>query len=91
VEGETMGETEIGKVTHYFTHLDVAAIVITSGELKVGDTIHIKGHTSDFTTTVRSMQIEHKQVEVAKVGDSIGIKVPEHAREHDQVFLVTAD
>ncbi|MBN1919576.1 MAG: hypothetical protein JW889_16900 [Verrucomicrobia bacterium] len=86
-----MGETEIGKITHYFSHLNVAAIAITSGELKVGDTIHIKGHTSDFTTTVRSMQIEHEQVQVAKPGDNIGIKVPEHVREHDVVFLVAAD
>jgi len=86
-----MGETQIGRVTHYFSHLNVAAIVITSGELKVGDTIHIKGHTSDFTTTVRSMQVEHKEVQAAKVGESIGVRIPEHAREHDQVFLVTAD
>ena len=86
-----MGETEIGRVTHYFNHISVAAIEITSGELKVDDTIHIKGHTSDFTTTVRSIQIEHAQVPVAKVGDSIGIKVPEHVREHDQVFLVTPE
>jgi translation elongation factor EF-1alpha len=91
VEGKAMGEQEIGRITHYFTHLGVAAIVITGGELKVGDTIHVKGHTSDFTTTVLSMQIEHKEVQAAKVGESIGIKVPEHAREHDQVFLVTAD
>ena len=86
-----MGETQIGRVTHYFSHLNVAAIVITSGELKVGDTTHIKGHTSDFTTTVRSMQVEHKEVQAAKVGESIGVRIPEHAREHDQVFLVTAD
>jgi len=86
-----MGETQIGRVTHYFSHLNVAAIVITSGELKVGDTIHIKGHTSDFTTTVGSMQVEHKEVQAAKVGESIGVRIPEHAREHDQVFLVTAD
>lgn len=86
-----MGETEIGRVTHYFSKIGVAALEITSGELKVGDTIHIKGHTSDFTTTIESMQIEHDQVPVAKVGDSIGIKVPDHAREHDQVFVVTPD
>lgn len=86
-----MGETEIGKVTHYFNHLNVAAIVVTAGELNVGDTIHIKGHTSDFTTTVESIQIEHEQVQTAKAGDNIGVKVPEHAREHDQVFVVTAD
>jgi len=75
-----MGETEIGRVTHYFSKIGVAALEITSGELKVGDTIHVKGHTSDFTTTIESMQIEHDQVQVAKVGDSIGIKVPDHAR-----------
>jgi len=86
-----MGETEIGAVTHYFNHINVAAINITAGELKVGDTIHIKGHTSDFTTTIESMQIEHQQVQTAKPGDSIGIKVPEHARQHDQVFLVTPE
>jgi len=86
-----MAETEIGRVTHYFNHINVAAIEITAGELKVGDTIHIKGHTSDFTTTVESIQIEHEQVQVAKVGDSIGIKVPEHAREHDSVYVVTPE
>jgi translation elongation factor EF-1alpha len=86
-----MGETEIGRVTHYFSKIGVAALEITAGELKVGDTIHIKGHTSDFTTTIESIQIEHEQVQVAKVGDNIGIKVPDHAREHDQVFVVTPE
>jgi putative protease len=51
-----MAEIEIGKVTHYFGHLGVAAIQITSGTLAVGDTIHIKGHTSDVTTRVETMQ-----------------------------------
>jgi translation elongation factor EF-1alpha len=86
-----MGETEIGRVTHYFGHIGVAAIEITSGELKVGDTIHFKGHTTDFTTTVKSMQIEHAQVQSAKVGDNIGIKVPEHTRQHDHVYVVTPE
>jgi len=83
-----MSEQEIGVISHYFDHINVAALEITGGELSVGDTIHIKGHTSDFTTTVDSMQIEHDSVEKAKKGDSIGIKVPEKAREHDKVFLV---
>ncbi len=86
-----MAEQLIGKVTHYFGKAQVAAIEITAGELHVGDTIHIKGHTSDFTQTVDSMQVEHAPVEVAKVGDQIGIKVADHAREHDDVFRVTAD
>jgi len=86
-----MGETEIGRITHYFGHLGVAAIEVTSGELKVGDTVHIKGHTSDFTTTIESMQVEHEQVEHAKAGDNIGIKVPDHVREHDHVFVLTPE
>ena len=85
-----MAEQEIGFVTHYFGKVGVAAIEITAGELKVGDTIHIKGHTSDFKEHVDSMQVDHESVEVARVGDSVGIKVSEHAREHDKVFKVTS-
>ena len=86
-----MAEKKVGVVSHYFNHIQVAGIKITEGELKVGDTIHIKGHTSDFTQTVDSMQVEHDSIEVAKPGDSIGIKVIEHAREHDEIFTVTED
>ena len=60
-------------------------------ELHVGDTIHVVGHTSDFTQPIDSMQIDRAPVESAKVGDAIGIKVLEHAREHDEVFRVTPD
>ena len=84
-----MAEKKIGKVTHYFNHLSVAAIEITEGELKVGDTIHIVGHTSDFLQKVNSMQIERESVEKVIVGQSIGIKVDEPVRQHDDVFLVT--
>jgi putative protease len=83
-----MAEEEIGVVKHYFDHIQVAAIEITNGELSVGDTIHLTGHTSDFTMTVESMQIEHESVQQAKPGDAIGIKVSEKAREHDKVFKV---
>lgn len=88
-EGIEMAEVEIGKVTHYFGKIQVAAIEITSGSLAVGDTIHVKGHTSDFTQTIDSMQIEGKNVDRATVGQAIGIKVVEHAREHDTVYKVT--
>ena len=84
-----MAEEEIGKVTHYFGNIHVAAIEITSGSLRVGDTIRIKGHTSDFTQTVDSMQIENESVEEATPGQAVGIKVAEHARVHDAVFKVT--
>jgi putative protease len=86
-----MAEQLIGKITHYFGKAGVAAIQISAGELHVGDTIHVKGHTTDFTQTIDSMQIDRQPVEVAKVGDAIGIRVPEHAREHDDVYKVLPD
>jgi len=86
-----MSEQLVGTVTHYFGKAHVAGIELTDGELHVGDTIHIIGHTSDFTQQVASMQIEHEAVESAGVGDQIGIKVAEHAREHDKVYRVLPD
>lgn len=82
-------EKLIGKISHYFNKIDVGIIELSDGELKVGDTIHIKGHTSDFTQQVTSMQIEHEMVEKAKKGDGVGVKVDSPVHEHDQVFLVT--
>lgn len=86
-----MAEQEIGRVTHYFGHIHVAAIEVTQETLAVGDTIHIKGHTSDFVQRVDSMQLDGKNVERATVGQSVGIKVAEHAREHDVVYKVTPE
>ena len=83
-----MSEQEIGKVTHYFGHIGVAAIDIAQNTLSVGDTIRIKGHTSDFTQTVDSMQIDGADVQQASAGQSVGIRVTEHAREHDTVYKV---
>ena len=84
-----MAEIEIGIVKHYFGKINVAALEITSGELSVGDTIHIKGHTSDFNLAVDSMQVEHEKVQSVKTGDQVGIKVPEKAHENDKVYKVT--
>jgi len=83
-----MAEVEVGKVTHYFGHLGVAAIALT-GELRVGDTIHVVGHTSDFTQRIDSMQIDRKEVPSAGAGATIGIKAKEHARPHDVIYKVT--
>jgi len=83
-----MAEVELGKVTHYFGRIGVAAIEITQDTLTVGDTIHIKGHTSDFNQKVDSMQIDGQDVPQATVGQAVGIKVAEHAREHDLVYKV---
>ncbi len=86
-----MAEEHIGIVTHFFGKAHVAGIEITAGQLSVGDTIHIVGHTSDFTQQVDSMQIEHDQVQTANVGDQIGVRVIDHAREHDKVYRVLPD
>ncbi len=86
-----MSEQLIGTVTHYFGKPQVAAIEITEGELHVGDTIHVIGHTSDFTQQIDSMEIDRAPVESAGVGDQIGIRATEHAREHDKVYRVLPD
>jgi len=86
-----MAEEKIGIITHYFGKIGVAALKITEGELKVGDTIHIKGHTSDFMQAVESMQVEHESVASARIGDEIGLKVADVAREHDLVYKVVPD
>jgi len=80
-------EKEIGKVSSYFSHVEVAAIKL-SDKLKIGDKIHIKGNTTDFETEINEIQIEKKPVKQAKKGDHIGIKVPEKVRPNDKVFLV---
>ncbi len=85
-----MAEHLVGTVSHYWGGLGVAGIELSS-ELKAGDRIHIVGHTSDFTQTVDSIQVEHEVVESAKAGESIGVKVNERARVHDQILVVTLD
>ncbi len=83
-----MEEKEVGRITHYFSKIGVAVIEITDDTLSVGDTIHIKGHTTDLTQQVESMQIEHDQAQTIKVGDAAGVKISDHVREHDIVFKV---
>jgi putative protease len=83
------GEVRVGVVTHYFGHLSVAAVKLEVA-LAVGQTIRVLGHTSDFKQRVVSMQIEHEQVQEAIGGDEIGLKVAQHAREHDVVYRVPA-
>lgn len=81
-------EKEIGTVTHYFGKIDVAAIKITKDTLSPGDTIHIKGHTTDLTQQVDSIQIDSKPIEKAKRGNEIGISIKDHVRENDIVYKV---
>jgi translation elongation factor EF-1alpha len=83
-----MPEERVGVVKDYFARIGVAGIDL-EGTLRVGDTIHIKGHTTDFEQAVDSMQIEHDQVQEAKGGDAIGIKVADRCRDGDVVFKIT--
>lgn len=82
-----MQEKEIGTVTHYFGHINVIIIQL-SDTLKIGDTIRVKGHTSDFTQKVDSMQIEHASVTEAKSADAVGIKVEQKSHPKDKVFKI---
>jgi translation elongation factor EF-Tu-like GTPase len=83
-----MVEEKIGIVEHFFTNVSVAAIKITNSELKVGDTIHIVGATTDIKQKIDSMEIDRKPVEIVKPGDDVGIKVKDRVREHDVVYKV---
>ena len=80
-----MEEQEIGEVMDYFSKVNVAAIKL-NGRLSIGDEIHIKGHTTDMTMTVWSMQIDKNPVDDASRGDSVGIKVNDRVRPGDKVY-----
>ena len=86
-----MAEDLIGSVTHFFKGPSVAVVKVTEGEVAVGDEIHFVGHTTDFTERVTSMEVDHKKVERAGVGNEIAIQVVDRARPHDQVFKVLAE
>jgi putative protease len=88
VEEPASNEEAVGTITHYYSHLGVAVIQINKGTLRTGNTIHVKGHTTDFTETVESMEFEHQHIDEASAGQSVGLKVRDHAREHDIVYLV---
>ena len=78
----------IGIVTHYYGNVSVAVIKLESASLRVGDTIHIRGHTSDFSQRVESLQIGHAPVSEVGPNDDFGLKVIAHVREHDIVYKV---
>ncbi|MBW8010166.1 MAG: hypothetical protein FVQ83_02835 [Chloroflexi bacterium] len=80
-------ETKLGKVTHFFGKINVAVLEL-SGKLNVGDEIHVMGHSTDFTQKIASMQIDHKEVETAKKGSDVALKVDERVREGDEIFKV---
>ena len=85
-----MSEERIGEVVKFFSKPCVAAVKITEGELKVGDTIRIMGHTTDFTQVVMSMETDNKEAERAIAGAFVGIKISDRARPGDEVFKLAS-
>jgi putative protease len=83
-----MEEELVGKVTNFYVKISVAAIKVTAGIIKIGDTLHFKGHTTDLQDTVTSMESEKQSVDKARPGDEVGIKVKERVRENDSVYKV---
>ena len=77
----------IGKISHYFGNISVAVIDL-SGALKVGETIRIVGGETDFTQEVSSMEVDHKKVDSAKKGDSVGFKVDQKVRDDYKVYKI---
>jgi translation elongation factor EF-Tu-like GTPase len=75
----------IGTVTHYYSHLSVAAVTLTD-TLRVGDRIHIVGHTTNVEQPVESMEVDHQKVESAGAGDDVALEVKDHVREHDAIY-----
>jgi translation elongation factor EF-1alpha len=80
-------EKKIGEITHYFSHIPAGIIKLTD-TLKIGDKVHFKGATTDLEQEITSMQVDHKDIEEAKAGDEVGVKVTDRVREEDEVFLV---
>jgi putative protease len=84
-------EEEIGRITHYFSKISVGVLELTKGSLEIGETIHVKGHTTELYQKVDSMQVEHEPVQKADKGDQVGLKVEGPVRENDIVFKVTEE
>jgi len=89
--GLNMAEEKIGEVVKFFAKPSVAAVKIVSGELRIGDTIKITGHTTDITDVIESMEVNNQKVEKAVPGDYIGVKVSDRVRPGDEVFRVLPD
>ena len=83
-----MPEEEVAVIVKFFAKPSVAALEVTSGTIKIGDMLKYKGHTTDFTEEITSMEIDNQAVTEAKVGDLVGVKVKERVRENDKVYKV---
>jgi putative protease len=85
-----MSNNCVGHVSHYFDHLHVAALTLERG-IRVGDWLHITGHTTDFVQQVVSLQINHQSVPEAGPGQDVALRVNDRVREHDAIYHITAE
>ena len=90
VQRQTAQETPVGKITHYFPHIPAGVVRVEKGTLRIGDTIHIKGPTTDFTQEVASMEIDHVPIRTSEKGKEIGLLVKERVRQNDVVYKIKA-
>jgi len=79
---------KIGEVTHYFPHVNAAAVKLLKSGLKVGDSVYIKGHTTDFKEPVKSIQLDHTTITEGKKGQEIGLLVKSRVRQGDKVYKI---
>ena len=89
--GKSGGDTQelfTGEVIHYFGKVKAAVVKIKKETLSVGDNIRIKGHTTDLRQKIRSLQIQHQNVQSASKGMEVAIKIDAKARSGDQVFVL---
>jgi putative protease len=86
-----MAERKVGEVVKYFSKPSVAAVKITEGEIRIGDTLRFTGHTTDLSLPLDSMEVDNQKVSQAVAGDYVGIQVIDRVRPGDEVFKVTAD
>ena len=82
-----MTETKVGTITHYYDKIGVAVVEVLA-PIKVGDKIKISGHDKEFEQVISSMQVEHQNIEQAKKGDAVGMKVEQPVKEGDEVYKV---
>lgn len=83
-----MAEDQVGIIVNFYAKPSVAALKVTHGMIKKGDLLRYKGHTTDFTEVVASIEIENQPVEKAQAGDVVGVKVKMRVREKDKVYKI---
>ena len=84
-----MAEEQVAVIVKFFAKPSVAALEVTNGTIKIGDLLKYKGHTTDFTEEITSMEIDNQSVDEVKAGDLVGVKVRERVREGDKVYKVS--